>query len=128
MRYGIRQTDLAAMLGYEQSYVSAVEIGTKGPPTEEFVGKLVKVLELGEEECKALDLAVRESQRKYVIPNDASTDTFRMCSELFSELQNLHPAQIEMIRNVIGLRRKLDATPRPELGRVRRQRREVAEM
>jgi len=128
MRYGVRQTDLATMLGYEQSYVSALEVGTKGPPTDEFICKLAQVLALDDDEQTKLDVAVRESHRKYVVPNDASTDTFRMCSELFSELENLHPAQIEMIRDVIGLRRKLGAIPRPEPGRVRRHRREVAEM
>lgn len=37
LRHQIRQAELAELLGYEQSYISALEIGAKGPPTEEFV-------------------------------------------------------------------------------------------
>ena len=37
LRHQIRQSELAELLGYEQSYISALEIGAKGPPTEEFV-------------------------------------------------------------------------------------------
>jgi predicted transcriptional regulator len=35
MRLEIRQAELAALVGYEQSYISALEVGLKGPPTEE---------------------------------------------------------------------------------------------
>jgi len=46
MRFEIRQADLAELVGYEQSYISALEVGSKGPPTPEFIDKLVSVLEL----------------------------------------------------------------------------------
>ena len=32
-RHGLRQIDLAELLGYEQTYLSALEVGAKGPPT-----------------------------------------------------------------------------------------------
>lgn len=128
MRYGIRQKDLAEMLGYEQSYISALEIGTKGPPTEALVSKLGDELNLGEGERAALRTAVQESQRKYVLPNDAPDDVFRMCSELWAGLENLHPAQVQMIREVIHLKDQLMTFRRPEQGRVYRRQKEVAEM
>jgi transcriptional regulator with XRE-family HTH domain len=128
MRYGIRQADLAQMLGYEQSYISALEIGVKGPPTEEFLDRLIRGLKLGEEEQAALKAAAQESKRKYFLPAGISVDAYRMCSELFRQLQDLHPAQIQMIRNVIGLRRQLGIAPGPDHGRVRRMQKEIAEM
>ena len=45
MRHEIRQSELAELLGYEQSYISALEIGAKGPPTPEFIEKLILALE-----------------------------------------------------------------------------------
>ncbi len=38
--YDVWQTELAERLGYEQSYISALEIGLKGPPMEEFVQRM----------------------------------------------------------------------------------------
>jgi predicted transcriptional regulator len=34
LQHQIRQSELAELLGYEQSYISALEVGIKGPPTE----------------------------------------------------------------------------------------------
>jgi transcriptional regulator with XRE-family HTH domain len=127
MRHGIRQSDLAAMLGYEQSYVSALEIGTKGPPTEEFVSKLTSVLELNDEDRNLLAIAVRESQRKYVIPVDASAEAFRMYRDLWDSLVDLHPTQMQIIRDVIRLKKQLVVGSPPEQGRIQRRRKEVAE-
>ena len=39
LQHQIRQSELAELLGYEQSYISALEVGIKGPPTDEFVRK-----------------------------------------------------------------------------------------
>ncbi|MDE1712018.1 helix-turn-helix transcriptional regulator (plasmid) [Chromobacterium amazonense] len=44
--YGVRQVKLAEWLGYEQSYISALEIGTKEPPTAEFVQRLRELIDL----------------------------------------------------------------------------------
>lgn len=40
MRHGVRQVELAERIGYEQSYISALEAGAKGPPTPEFIDRL----------------------------------------------------------------------------------------
>ncbi|WP_310317448.1 helix-turn-helix domain-containing protein [Paraburkholderia terricola] len=39
LRSALSQTDLAKKLGYEQAYVSALELGTK-PPSTEFLERL----------------------------------------------------------------------------------------
>jgi len=41
MRLEIRQAELAELVGYEQSYISALEVGLKGPPTQEFITRLI---------------------------------------------------------------------------------------
>lgn len=117
-RYRISQKELANLIGYEQGYISGLEIGRKGPPNEEFITKLITGLNLDAEEQMALHQAVQESQRKYILPGDASADVFRMVYELWSEMESLHPAQIRMIRDVLYLRNELSAPNRAESGHI----------
>lgn len=63
MKYGICQEALADLIGYEQTYISALERGTKGPPTEEFVKKLISKLNLPVDEQNRLQEALAASNR-----------------------------------------------------------------
>lgn len=64
----ICQAELSEMIGYEQAYISALEVGAKGPPTEAFVEKLITELNItGEEQARLLE-AANASSRKLVIP------------------------------------------------------------
>lgn len=117
-RYRVSQKELANIIGYEQGYISGLEIGRKGPPNEEFITKLIMGLNLDAIEQKALRQAVQESQRKYMLPGDASVEVFRMIHELWHEMENLHPAQVRMIRDVLHLRNELKVPNRSELGRI----------
>lgn len=90
-------------MGYKQSYLSALEVGTKGPPNEDFVAKLVALLDLSGSDQAALERAVRDSQRKYIIPNTAPVELFLMMRELWEALETLPPAHIQVIRGVIAL-------------------------
>lgn len=102
--YGIRQVELAELLGYEQSYISALENGTKGPPTPEFIERLAKGLALDAEQWAELQETVEASQRKLVIPNSVSEDVYWMIGELRRHLDTLHPSQIKAIREVLKIR------------------------
>lgn len=103
IRRGLRQTELAELLGYEQSYVSALELGLKGPPTAEFVKKLIGVLKLSLEEQQTLNEAVAASQRKISIPTDASAEVYWLCHRLQQQLDRLHPVQVELIDTALSL-------------------------
>lgn len=76
MRRNVRQADLAELMGYEQSYISALEIGLKGPPTPEFLSRLVAALSLSPDEQAQLQLAADASQRKLVLDPDMPEDIF----------------------------------------------------
>jgi transcriptional regulator with XRE-family HTH domain len=128
MRLGIRQTDLAKRIGYEQTYLSAIENGTKGPPNEELVERLIQVLELGEHEQAKLKLAVHESKKKYALTSDMPADIFKMVSELWDALDTLHPAQIQMIRTVTRFKEQLNNVPAPDRARIVRQQKQEAKM
>lgn len=100
---GLRQKDLAELLGYEQSYVSAIEIGTKGPPTPEFVQRLVAVLEFKEDEARQMWEAMDASQRKIQIPSDAPEGVFLLGYELRKQIDHLHPSQVEAMLAILRL-------------------------
>ncbi|KMN48635.1 transcriptional regulator [Chromobacterium violaceum] len=128
MSFGIRQVELAELLGYEQSYISALEIGTKGPPTPEFIERLIEVLSLSEEQREKLLETVEASQRKLVIPSDVPEDIYWLVQDLRRHLNTLRPAEINIIREII----KLKDSPTPNLQmpvrRVRSRQKEGAKM
>ncbi len=103
IRLGLRQTELAEQVGYEQSYVSALELGLKGPPTDEFVKKLIGVLKLSHEDQQSLNEAVAASQRKISIPPEAPAEIYWLCHKLRQQIERLHPVQIELIETALSL-------------------------
>lgn len=127
MRYHIRQGDLAELIGYEQSYVSSLEVGIKGPPQPEFITKLIKALDLPPEDQARLHAAVTASQRKLVIDTDAPQELYRLVADLQKALPTLQPVQIRVIREVLAM--KIQEEPMPEpVRRLKRRKREEAKM
>lgn len=101
--HNLRQKDLAEILGYEQSYVSALELGSKGPPTSEFVDRLIAALMLSEDQASEIRDALEASQRKLQIPCDASMSVYLLFHELRKQLNSLHPRQVEAMLAILRL-------------------------
>ncbi|MGK8209219.1 helix-turn-helix domain-containing protein [Burkholderia cenocepacia] len=126
LRYGVRQNELADAIGVDQTYYSRVELGKKGPPSESFVDLICQQLRLSSDEISSLNEALRLLQRHLVIPPSASSDVFRMCNELWRELDGLTNAQVRAIRAVIEVRQEVSQMDdRPVLGRVVRSDKEA---
>ncbi len=100
---GMRQAEFATRLGFEQSYVSAIEVGAKGPPNKDFVARLVKTLDLGELWENKLNAALDESQRKIMLSAESTEATFKMFNELRRQIDRLHPAQVELMQMALKL-------------------------
>lgn len=125
---GLRQFELAEMLGYEKSYISSLEIGTKGPPTQEFVEKLIATLELEAEEQRFLYAAFNASQRKFVLEPDSPAETYWLISELRERIDALHPVQIKMIRDLLRMPDLLQKKPFEPTRRLKRGRNQGVRM
>lgn len=128
IRLGIRQNELAELIGYDQTYISALEVGLKGPPTPEFVDKLISLLPLTPVEVQELRYAAQASDRKLVLEPDAHPDIYWMLDALRRRLQELHPAQARLIRELLDLPdvvRKHESEP---MQRLRRRRNLEAQM
>ncbi|HLO63535.1 MAG TPA: helix-turn-helix transcriptional regulator [Azonexus sp.] len=99
---GLKQSELARLLNYEGSYLSALERSQKGPPNTDFLTRLVRCLELNDEEQLALDEAVAMSKRQFSIPPQASEAEYRLINHLVSRLGSLNPVQIQLIELAIA--------------------------
>lgn len=103
IRAGLRQKELAELLGYEQSYLSALELGLKGPPKKEFAAQLAKTLDLDQDEQTSLKEALAASQRRVEVPNEAPIEIFWLCHKLRQQIDRLHPLQIELMTTALNL-------------------------
>nr|WP_315485361.1 helix-turn-helix transcriptional regulator [uncultured Undibacterium sp.] len=128
LRHGMRQCELARRLGYEQAYISSIEIGLKGPPTDQFIQALIRELNLSPEEKNELQESVVASERKLVLDNDMHEEHFWMISDLREQLATLHPRQIRMIREIINMREFILEAPVIEARRIRRRSKTEANM
>lgn len=113
MRFGIRQSELAALIGYDQTYISALEVGTKGPPPREFVQRLMEAFALSDSEQRELCEAVSASQPRLVIDRDSPQEVFWMVAKLRERLSGLHPAQIRIITDIMEFPDALAKHSRP---------------
>lgn len=100
---GYRQKELALHLGYEPSYLSALERGEKGPPRQDFIFRLIRGLSLNEQEQGELEDAVKSSRRQFSIPRSASDTEFQMVHQLVPKLGNLNPLQIQLIQIALSI-------------------------
>lgn len=97
-RRGLRQRDAADLLGYEPSYLSALERSVKGPPKQDFLTRLIRELKLTPIERAELDEALRRSRRQLVLPANASLQEYDLIRALESQLGNLSSQQIALIQ------------------------------
>jgi len=128
MQRGIRQTELAELMGYEQTYISALEIGKKGPPTPEFIERLITALNLTVEERDRLRDAADASKRKLVIDSDMPPDVFWMLRELRDRVSDLTPAEIQLIRQILKFKESFGNKYVEPVYRLNRRRKKEAQM
>lgn len=115
-RLGVRQGELAEILSYDQSYLSALETGQKGPPTPEFVEQLAKTLELSEEEQRILFATAEASECKLTISRKADEEVFLLLRDLRDKLPMLSAAQVHVMRELLRFH---DPEPSPNSIRSR---------
>lgn len=98
----LSQRALAELVGYEQGLISALELD-KSSPTDEFVDKLIRSLDLSTSETVELKRLATISQRKYCIPPGTPQEAFHMVHRLWNALPELQPIEIRIIEDLLSL-------------------------
>lgn len=127
LRAGQTQRDFAHALGYEQAYVSGIELGQKGP-SKEFLERLKQDFRLSAHQVNELEEALGNSQRYFTLPAQASTDTYLFCNELWKKIETLHPAVLSSMRQLLAVEEQMIKRPRPPARLVRRKRNQEVQM
>jgi transcriptional regulator with XRE-family HTH domain len=99
----LKQYEVANMLGYEPTYLSALERSEKGPPRRDFLDRLIRGLKLDEREQTELVIALQASKRHVSIPAKASEQEYRLLRKLELQLGHLHALQIQLIEIALDL-------------------------
>lgn len=120
LRVGMTQLDLAHDMGYEQAYVSALELGIRSP-SQEFLAVLVTKLEMNEQDRNELEVAIADSRRRFVLTPEASTKTFRFCNALWERLDRLHPAVVDAMHNMLIVADQVSERPVCQPTRLKRR-------
>lgn len=120
LRSGLTQLQLARLLGYEQGYMSAIELGTKSPSSE-FLRRLASAMELSEMDRREMDLALKQSRRRFTLPVDASTQSYLFCNELWDKIERLYPAQLQAMNALLKMDDQMAERPRYQPSRIRRR-------
>ena len=102
-RRGLTQAELAAAFSVSRSYLSALELGRKGPPSAQTVARAVAALDLDANAAIELAVIVEASDPSLTISHEAPREVFLLLAELREHLSHLHPAQSELIRRVIRI-------------------------
>jgi transcriptional regulator with XRE-family HTH domain len=103
LKRGFRQKQLALHLGYEPSYLSALERGEKGPPRDDFIARLIRGLSLNQHEQVELEEALKSSRRQFSIPRSATDSEFQLVHQLVPKLGNLNQLQIQLIQIALSI-------------------------
>lgn len=117
----IRQCDLAEMIGYDQSYVSALEVGLKSPPPSEFVERLITALALSSEDAASARREAEASQRRLVLDAKMPEDVYRLIHALRGRVGRLQPTQISMIQDILEMSDGMPARRPEPLRRIPRR-------
>lgn len=103
-RHKIRQTDLAKLLGYTASHVSAVALGVRAP-TQEFIERIHAALRLSEAELEEMQRAAIASRRwRLLIEPDAPAEVYWLLEQLRQNAGRLQPEQIKLMECVIQMK------------------------
>ena len=120
MRAGLRQEELAELLGITPSFISSIEIGRKNP-TQDFIDRIAALLELTQRDRDDLKREFADSPKRIDLPTDLPADEYRMWAELSREQGRLTPGQIEIIRKIAAVDDEVRARPAYRLNRIVRR-------
>jgi transcriptional regulator with XRE-family HTH domain len=92
---GLQQNSLALSAGIRPCYLSAIEKGKKGPPSNSVLQKLIETMDLSEDEARELETAAYQSRQRLTVPDQASIHEYRLLHKIWEKLGSLSENQVK---------------------------------
>jgi HTH-type transcriptional regulator, competence development regulator len=99
----LQQKQLAGMLDVDPTYISLMERGRKGPPSNALLEKLIASLQLSQEEQLLLQKYVAQSPRALALPKNMKLEEYELLESLWQRLGSLSHCQIEIMKNALKM-------------------------
>ena len=104
----LQQQQLADQIGVSSCYISALENGHKGPPSEEVVTRLAKALALNHREHKQLQLTAAVSLQQRRLPKQTSLHEYTLIHQLWQRLGTLSEAETIALRSILNINAQIN--------------------
>jgi transcriptional regulator with XRE-family HTH domain len=101
--YGLAQGEFAARVGYRQSYISAIECGSKLPRDARLIDRTISALDLDDTGATALRAAFRRSQRYDFPPPGTPAFAYDVCARLSDVIPRLTQADAKALYEFLNL-------------------------
>ncbi len=93
----LSQKEAALLLGYEQSFLSAIEGSCKDVPKKYFVNQVIQKYQLSADEQRQLYDAISRSNRKLIIPPKSPESIYDLIYRMNEQIDHLSDRQIKLI-------------------------------
>ena len=103
---GLKQKDLAELMGIGTSYLCALESGRKEPPSPTQLARMATALQLNHDEQRALIEVADLSRRNLEIPTEASAEEYEVAHALVDRLGQLTHEEVDLIKLVLKINTK----------------------
>jgi transcriptional regulator with XRE-family HTH domain len=100
---GYQLTQLALSIGISPCYLSSMENGKKGPPSQAVLDEIVRELALSCEEITELEAAKTASKKTYTLPDGLEIYQQVLASNIWRRLDSIKPEQAACIEMILKL-------------------------
>jgi transcriptional regulator with XRE-family HTH domain len=112
---GLKQKDLADLMGIGTSYLCALESGRKEPPSASQLARMAAALQLNQDEQRMLVEVADVSRRSLAIPSDASIEEYEVAHAFVGRLGQLTHEEVDLIKLVLKINAKRQPVPNTAL-------------
>lgn len=100
---GLQQQRLADEIGVNSGYLSNLENGRKGPPSDSILARIGIVLRLTEDEKNKLTTKAKQSQQSFKIPGQVGEHEYILVEQLWQRLGTISVEEAEILSKVLQL-------------------------
>lgn len=101
---GLQQNQIALAVGISPCYYSAIESGSKPPPSRNVFNNIVDELKLAQKEVEEINAAAVASKRTYTVPKNLTVHEQRLVGCLWERLGSITSDQAQCIETILKIK------------------------